>query len=95
MVCKNRGIYGFLSTSWVLITYNVCPPGIDWSWRVGIFARNEKKTHSQFFTSVFFMGIFSIPPARGSKKKKWGIDFVCFFVYPRRNRYRYIVKVAY
>ena len=22
------GIYGFLGTSWVLITYNICPPGI-------------------------------------------------------------------
>ena len=28
MVCKNRGICGFLGPSWVLITYNVCPPGI-------------------------------------------------------------------
>ena len=28
MVCKNRGMYGFLGTSWVLITYNTCPPGI-------------------------------------------------------------------
>ena len=26
MVCKNRGVYGFLSSSWVLITYNICPP---------------------------------------------------------------------
>ena len=26
MVCKNRGIYGFLGLSWVLITYNICPP---------------------------------------------------------------------
>ena len=28
MVRKNGGIYGFLRTSWVLITYNICPPGI-------------------------------------------------------------------
>ena len=28
MVCKNGGIYGVLGASWVLITYNVCPPGI-------------------------------------------------------------------
>ena len=26
MVCKNRGIYGFLGPSWVLITYIICPP---------------------------------------------------------------------
>ena len=26
MVCKNRGIYGVLSPSWVLITYKICPP---------------------------------------------------------------------
>ena len=25
-MCKNRGIYGFLGPSWVLITYNICPP---------------------------------------------------------------------
>ena len=25
-MCKNRGIYGFLSPSWVLIAYNICPP---------------------------------------------------------------------
>ena len=28
MVCKNRGVYDFLCTSWVLITYNICPPVI-------------------------------------------------------------------
>ena len=28
MVCKNRGICGFLGTSWVLSTYNICPPGV-------------------------------------------------------------------
>ena len=28
MVYKNRGIYGFLGPSWVLITYNICPPVI-------------------------------------------------------------------
>ena len=28
MVCKRRGIYGFLGPSWVLITYNICPPVI-------------------------------------------------------------------
>ena len=27
-MCKNRGIYGFLGTSWVLTTYNICPPVI-------------------------------------------------------------------
>ena len=26
MVCKKRGMYGFLGTSWVLITYIICPP---------------------------------------------------------------------
>ena len=26
-MCKNRGIYGVLGTSWVLIAYNTCPPG--------------------------------------------------------------------
>ena len=26
MVRANRGIYGLLGTSWVLITYNTCPP---------------------------------------------------------------------
>ena len=26
MVRANRGIYGLLGTSWVLITYNICPP---------------------------------------------------------------------
>ena len=26
MVCKSRGIYGFLGPSQVLITYNICPP---------------------------------------------------------------------
>ena len=26
MVCNNRGIYWFLGTSWVLITYIICPP---------------------------------------------------------------------
>ena len=26
MVRKNRGMYGFLGASWVLITYNICPP---------------------------------------------------------------------
>ena len=26
MVSKNTGKYGFLGTSWVLITYNICPP---------------------------------------------------------------------
>ena len=31
MVCKSRDIYGLLSTSWVLITYIICPPvnGVD------------------------------------------------------------------
>ena len=28
MVFKNWGIYGFLGPSWVLITYNICPPVI-------------------------------------------------------------------
>ena len=28
MVCKNRGIFGFLGTSWVLITYIICPSGL-------------------------------------------------------------------
>ena len=28
MVCKNRGIYEFLGTSWVLITYIISPPVI-------------------------------------------------------------------
>ena len=28
MVCKNNGICGFLSPSWVPITYNTCPPVI-------------------------------------------------------------------
>ena len=26
MVCKNKDTYGFLGPSWVLITYNICPP---------------------------------------------------------------------
>ena len=26
MVRKNWGIYGFLGTSWVLISYDTCPP---------------------------------------------------------------------
>ena len=26
MVCKNRIIYGVVGLSWVLITYNICPP---------------------------------------------------------------------
>ena len=38
-MCKNRGIYGFLGTSWVLITCNICPPGI-----VGCHA----KTHTRY-----------------------------------------------
>ena len=25
MMCKNRGIYGFLGPSWVLIDYIICP----------------------------------------------------------------------
>ena len=31
MVCRNRGIYGFLGACWVLITYIICPPanGVD------------------------------------------------------------------
>ena len=29
MVCENGGIYGFLRPSWVLITYNICPPGMS------------------------------------------------------------------
>ena len=28
MVCNGRGIYGVLGASWVLIDYNICPPGI-------------------------------------------------------------------
>ena len=42
MGCKNRGIYGFLGTSWVLITYIICRPvnGVDSNqdliWRVNI-----------------------------------------------------------
>ena len=34
MVCTNRGIYGFLGPSWVLITYNICPPVLvrDFRW---------------------------------------------------------------
>ena len=28
MVCNNRGGDGVLGTSWVLITYNICPPVI-------------------------------------------------------------------
>ena len=28
MVCKNRGIHGFMGPSWVLIIYNICPPVI-------------------------------------------------------------------
>ena len=36
MVCKNRGIYGFWGPSWVLITYNICPPGLD-----AAFCRSE------------------------------------------------------
>ena len=32
MVCKNKVIHGFSGPSWVLITYNICPPVIgDWS----------------------------------------------------------------
>ena len=26
MLCKSRGVYRFLGPSWVLITYNICPP---------------------------------------------------------------------
>ena len=29
MVCKIWGIHGFLGPSWVLITCNICPPGIE------------------------------------------------------------------
>ena len=28
-MCKNAGVCGFLCTSWVLITYNICPPVIN------------------------------------------------------------------
>ena len=27
-MCKNWGIYEVLGPSWVLITYNICPPAI-------------------------------------------------------------------
>ena len=30
-MCKNRGIYGLLGPSWVLITYIICPPGNSFS----------------------------------------------------------------
>ena len=31
MLCKNRGIYGFLGPSWVLITFS--PGSINSTWR--------------------------------------------------------------
>ena len=41
MMCKIRGIYGFLGPSWVLITYNICPP------------RSSRNSYALVFIRVF------------------------------------------
>ena len=53
MVCKNRCIYGFLGPSWVLITYNICPPVIG--------TRYQYQMVDEPPPSVSFV---SVPPSR-------------------------------
>ena len=39
MVREDRGIYGFLCISGVLITYNICPPGIVYLYYVCLYCQ--------------------------------------------------------
>ena len=50
MVRKNRGIYGFLGPSSVLITYNICPPEIP------IICVIHHRYHYVFYLQIVCLG---------------------------------------
>ena len=41
MVRKNRGMYGFLGISWVLIAYNICPPRNNMNIKNSVYFRSK------------------------------------------------------